>query len=131
MKPLRAILLILMCIAIPFNAAFAQLQLGTQQGTVPPVAQADCHSTPQHQVRNACSEPHLHHGLFQQSQLHMHSDLSKPDCIKACQAMPTSVIFSSTAIISTPFHAVLTAPAVIAFSSLSISPLEDPPRFTA
>ncbi|WP_410499054.1 hypothetical protein [Chitinibacter sp. S2-10] len=123
---LRFFFFCVMTIVLPVNTVLAQMPAHAAQQSSHR-HQAASHSDSLSPA-SAHSTVHLHQGLFGQLQEHLHDTVPQNDCIKACQAMPSSALIGLSFTALVPISAVFVCQPVTALASLSISPLEDPPR---
>ncbi|WP_157313899.1 hypothetical protein [Chitinibacter sp. GC72] len=143
---LRFFFLCVMAMVLPVNTVLAQMPAHAKIAAVQsasfqavqaehaqhhadniPAASASHHAAPVKEL----TEQHLHHGLFGKVSAHTHEPAPQADCIKACQAIPGSMLINALFVSPLPLNAVLVGMPVAALAGITVPPLEDPPKIRA
>jgi hypothetical protein len=131
MKMLRFFFFCVMTLVLPANTVLAQMPAHAKIAALSQhvASLAQDHHAPE--IKASKASLHLHQGLFGQLKVHIHEPAPQTDCIKACQAMPGSILVDAMFISPQPLSAVLVSTELAALVGLTVSPLEDPPKLRA
>lgn len=134
MNQVRLFFFCVMAFVLPVNTVLARLPAPVKMASV----HAAHHDQSHHQHENAASDEqkpqlHLHTGLFGKVSEHWHQPAAAMvvDCVKACQTMPNLAFFESPFALPLPLSAVLVEHPPVTLSSVTLAPLEDPPKLRA
>ncbi|WP_348945522.1 hypothetical protein ABHF33_02720 [Chitinibacter sp. FCG-7] len=141
MTMLRFFFLCVMAFVLPVNTVLAQMPAhakiaAAHAQSIQPAHQHDHAAVSDSAAHHAApalksAKPHLHHGLFGKVSAHTHEPAPQADCIKACQAMPGSMLVNALFVSPLPLNAVLVGIPVAALAGITVPPLEDPPKMRA
>ncbi|QZA77285.1 hypothetical protein K4H28_13490 [Deefgea tanakiae] len=135
MKVLRLFFFCVLLVVLPVNSVLAQMPAYAKITS----AYTD-HAPHQHDETGADlshalpdKQIHIHQGLFGKQSVHVHEPIASVsiDCVNACQTMPNSVIFDSRFTVPFPLVAILVDASCATLFSVTLAPLEDPPKFRA
>ncbi len=135
MKAFRLFLFCVLAIVLPVNSVLAQVPAYAKMMSVNTPYESHQHDESGAGLSKTPSEDklHVHQGLFGKASVHVHEPIASvsTDCAKACQATPNSVLFDSGFTVPFPLVAILVDASCAALCSVTVAPLEDPPKFRA
>ncbi|WP_373974639.1 hypothetical protein NT239_13545 [Chitinibacter sp. SCUT-21] len=135
MKALRIFLFCVMAIVLPVNTVLAQslahAKILAASHSVAGNAEQTALDHSHHPQAESEQHLHLHKGLFGKVSVHIHEPAKQNDCIKACQAMPSSMLAADSFAEPLPLAAILVGISLVTPAGVTVDPLEDPPKLRA
>ncbi len=135
MKVLRLFFFCVLVVVLPVNSVLAQMPAYAKITS----AHTD-HAPHQHDETGADlshalpdKQMHIHHGLFGQQSVHVHEPMpvATADCAKACQTTTNPILFDSWLTETFPLSAILVDASLATLCSVTVAPLEYPPKLRA
>jgi len=137
MKVLRLFFFCVLVVVLPVNSVLAQMpaygKITSSHTEHAPHQYDEIDAGLNHALPDKQIQIHIHQGLFGKQSVHVHEPIASVsiDCVNACQTMPNSVIFDSRFTVPFPLVAILVDASCATLFSVTLAPLEDPPKFRA
>ncbi|QKJ67108.1 hypothetical protein HQN60_10585 [Deefgea piscis] len=134
MKSLRLFFFCVLALVLPVNSVLAQMPAYAKIASAHTEHAAHQHdaSAPHLSQTPSSEQLHIHLGLFGQQSVHVHEPMpvTTTDCAKACQTSLNSILLDPLFAIPL-FSAILVDAAPATLCSVTLAPLEDPPKLRA